>query len=124
MAELVTLEEDISYDSANRWNGGMFKWRGVDVPLIIYDALVDTDIKDISGSHVAILNTPSDNARCQFVAILVCGIPRLTKLNSKDISIADEEGSDYDKSLVRYQGEVYRIPNLDKLEQKAVTMLA
>lgn len=124
----VTIAEVVDYASTDapantpEWLVGHLNWRGLDLPVISYDA-ANGDTLTIPGDNrgrIVVLNTISDHhQRVPFIALVTQGIPSQARLTEEQIRRLDGEAGPADLMQVEVEGDTAWIPNLDYLESLA-----
>jgi len=124
----VTIAEVVDYASTDapantpEWLVGHLNWRGLDLPVISYDA-ANGDTLTIPGDNrgrIVVLNTISDHhQRVPFMALVTQGIPSQARLTEEQIRRLDGEAGPADLMQVEVEGDTAWIPNLDYLESLA-----
>ncbi len=104
------------------WLMGHMLWRGLNLPLISYDAANGGQAVAPEGNRgrIAVLNAISDARQRQpFLAIVTQGIPRLVKVEESLVRETEQEKGPADRMSVELEGQTLYIPNLDYLEALA-----
>ena len=124
----VTIAEVVDYASTDapantpEWLVGHLNWRGLDLPVISYDA-ANGDTLTIPGDNrgrIVVLNTISDHhQRVPFIALVTQGIPSQARLTEEQIRRLDGEAGPADLMQVEVEGDTAWIPNLEYLESLA-----
>lgn len=104
---------------APHWLLGYLQWRGRHVPLMAMEAIAGGELPQLTRlSRLAILNTANGSADVPNVAIVVGGIPRLTRVMPGLLQPV-EGGGPVTKARAFMAGQTIQIPDLDKLEEMA-----
>lgn len=104
---------------APKWLLGYLQWRGRHVPTISMEVMLGQEAPQLTRlSRIAILNTPSGDPEVPHVAIVVGGIPRLTRV-TPDLLQAIEGDSPTAKVRAFMAGQTIQIPDVEKFEQMA-----
>lgn len=117
VAEVVGYSEPDAIADGPDWILGTFLWRGWQVPLISFAALIESrESEPVNGARLCITKTLIDNERMPYIAILAQGFPRLTTItqdnltevpmDSKPIAVAGQVIVESTEALV---------PDLDRL---------
>lgn len=110
---------DKPLQGAPEWLLGYLQWRGRHVPLIAMEAIGGGELPQLTRlSRLAILNTANGSADVPNLAIVVGGIPRLTRV-IPGLLQAVEGGGPVTKARAFMAGQTIQIPDLDKLEDMA-----
>lgn len=108
---------------APAWLVGDLNWRGMQLPVISYDAANGAATPGQAGhrGRIAILNTIGrHHGELPFVAVVTQGIPSQTRIAEDQIRRCDGETGPADLMLVDVDGEIACIPNLEFLESLAL----
>ncbi len=119
LAEIVAFSEAGVIENSPEWLLGMFPWRGLDVPLISFEALQGGQPAETGKrSRIAIFNTLSGNPDLPFFAVVVQGIPHLLMANQSVVTAVAEDTDDQEAVLahVLIEAEPAIIPDLDRIE--------
>ncbi|KEF33053.1 MAG: chemotaxis protein CheW [Gammaproteobacteria bacterium] len=124
----VSVAEVVDYASSDAeantpdWLVGYLDWRGLQLPVISYDA-ANGDILTVPGDNrgrIVVLNTIGDNHQeTPFMALVTQGIPSQARLTKEQIRELDGENGPADLMHVEVDGESAWIPNLEYLETLA-----
>lgn len=124
VAEVTGFEPPAPVPNAPAWLSGMLRWRGIDVPVIAYERLLENAADGYRPERIVVLNTLNGNPKLPFVAVLVSGIPRLIVAEQAGIEEV-EPLQDEPPALLRRvkmaEGE-FIIPDLDALEQMVLRL--
>ncbi len=102
------------------WLLGYLQWRGRHVPLMAMEAIDGGELPQLTRlSRLAILNTANGSADVPNVAIVVGGIPRLTRVTPGLLQPVEGGGSSLAKARAFMAGQTVQIPDLDRLEEMA-----
>jgi len=123
LAEIVDFANpEPAPEGSPDWLVGHMVWRGLNLPLISYDAANGGQAVTPEGNRgrIAVLNAISDHRRRQpFLAIVTQGIPRLIKVEEPLVRETEEEKGPADRMSVDLEGQALYIPNLEYLEKLA-----
>ena len=126
VAEIIPFSQLLTTNSSIDWVLGRLQWRGVSIPVICYEMLNGSPAPRPSpNARFAVINGVGNNPHMPFYAVLVQGIPKLKKVEEKDIQEVDAMvgmGA-MDQMSVSVEGEAAFIPDLDLLEQQLLSVL-
>ncbi len=119
VAEIVEYNAPTPMKDAPAWCLGMVVWRGIEIPLLSYEAFVGGELPaEQSRLRIAVLNTLNGNAELPFIGVVLQGIPRLlTAGNDNVVASAAEDPIDGIVFKVSAGSEQAMIPDLDALER-------
>ena len=126
VAEVVAYFGNVDKPKAGapKWLMGYLQWRGKHVPTISMEVMVGNDAPTLTRlSRLAILNTPSPNSEVPHVAVIVTGIPRLTRV-TEDMLQPIDGVTPTAKARAFMSGQTIQIPDVEKFEQMALETMA
>lgn len=109
------------------WLVGHMSWRGLNLPLLSYDAANGGQAltPDSSRGRIAVLNAIGERRQqVPFVAIVTQGIPRLVKVDESLVKETGLKTGPADQMSVELEGQDLYIPNLEYLEKLAADLAA
>lgn len=122
IAEVVDYASNDAGTGAPDWLAGRLEWRGLNLPVISYDA-ANGGTLSVPGENrgrIVVLNTISDNNnKLRFMALITQGIPSQVRITEDQVKRLDGENGPADLMQVEVDGEAAWIPNLDYLESLA-----
>lgn len=122
IAEVVDYASDDAGTSAPDWLAGRLEWRGLNLPVISYDA-ANGGTLSVPGENrgrIVVLNSINDsNKKLRFMALITQGIPSQVRITEDQVKRLDGENGPADLMQVEVDGEAAWIPNLDYLESLA-----
>ncbi|NWO05729.1 MAG: chemotaxis protein CheW [Alteromonadaceae bacterium] len=122
IAEVVDFDSTHAGDNTPDWLIGFIDWRGLQLPVISYDAANGGELM-VPGENrgrIIVLNTIGPgHATSPFMAMATQGIPSQTRLESAQIRQVDADPGPADQMQVEVDGETAWIPNLEYLESLA-----
>ncbi|SHK16710.1 chemosensory pili system protein ChpC [Marinobacter antarcticus] len=122
IAEVVDYASNDAGTGAPDWLAGRLEWRGLNLPVISYDA-ANGGTLSVPGENrgrIVVLNTISDNnKKLRFMALITQGIPSQVRITEDQVKRLDGENGPADLMQVEVDGEAAWIPNLDYLESLA-----
>lgn len=124
IAEVVDFAADAAKADAGtpHWLIGRLSWRGLDLPVLSYDAANGGDPArpDHNRGRIVVLNTIGKyHDAMPFMALVTQGIPSQTRIGEADLRQLDGEGGPADLMQVDILGEIAWIPDLEYLESLA-----
>lgn len=122
IAEVVDYVGTDPRDNAPAWLLGELNWRGLNLPIISYDAANGGEATVPGGNRgrIAVLNTigPNHN-QLPFLALVTQGIPSQARLVEEQVRVIDGDTGPADLMKVEVDGDQAYIPNLEYLEALA-----
>ncbi|MGO1500425.1 MAG: chemotaxis protein CheW [Marinobacter sp.] len=126
IAEVVDYASNDAAAGAPDWLAGHLEWRGLNLPVISYDA-ANGGTLSIPGDNrgrIVVLNCIGDNSKkLRFVALVTQGIPSQVRITEEHLKQLNGENGPADLMQVDVDGEAAWIPNLDYLESLATASL-
>lgn len=124
VAEIVEYHAPTVVEDAPSWCLGKVSWRGLQIPLLSYEAFVGDELPaEQSRLRIAVLNTLNRNADSPFVGVVLRGIPRLLTVGAGNVAVAsDVEPVGGVLSRVQAGGEAAMIPDIDALERSVASL--
>lgn len=102
---------------APEWFGGMITWREQEVPLLIFEKIMNIDAsKPQQYRRFIILNAPNNKGCSPFIALGCQSIPSLNILDEARVDISDKKSEQV--THIKLDGEEYVIPKVILLEEK------
>lgn len=126
VAEITEYRPAEVPDGMPAWCLGKVAWRGLEIPLISYEAFIGEEVPEESSRfRIAVLNTLNKNADTPFIGVVLKGIPRLFTAGSETV-VAEAGAAAVEGILARVQavGEAAMIPDIDALERSVVGLNA
>lgn len=123
IAEVVDFASTTAPANAPEWLAGILEWRGLNLPVISYDAANGGAVTAPGGNRgrIVVLNTIGDHHdTIPFMALVTQGIPSQTRLTESQVKRLDGETGSADLMQVDVEGEIAFIPDLGFLESLAL----
>ncbi|MCW8932647.1 MAG: chemotaxis protein CheW [Gammaproteobacteria bacterium] len=123
VAEVTELSNIQPLLGAPEWFGGMMSWREQDVPVIIFEKVMNIEAsKPQKYRRVLILNTPNNKGCTPFIALGCQSIPSLTMIDEARVDLT---GKKSEQAIhITLDGEDYIIPNISFLETKVSEVMS
>lgn len=124
----VSIAEVVDYASSDAgtdtpdWLVGYLDWRGLNLPVISYDAANGGSRSVPSGNRgrIVVLNTIGEHhQQVPFMALVTQGIPSQARLTESQVKRLDGDTGPADLMQVEVDGDNAWIPNLEYLESLA-----
>lgn len=122
IAEVVDYVGTEPRANAPAWLLGELNWRGLNLPIISYDAANGNEAIVPGGNRgrIAVLNTIGPNhTQLPFLALVTQGIPSQARLAEEQLRVIDGDTGPADLMKVEVDGDQAYIPNLEYLEALA-----
>lgn len=122
IAEVVDYASEDAGSKTPDWLVGYLNWRGLELPVISYDA-ANGESLTIPGDNrgrIVVLNTIGEHHQeTPFMALVTQGIPSQSRLSEAEVHRVEAETGPADLMKVEVEGESAWIPNLEYLESLA-----
>jgi chemosensory pili system protein ChpC len=125
IAEIIPYSAPDPVDDVPNWYLGCFTWRGIQVPLVAFEAINDEPFTSpVQNRRIAILNNVTGDPTLPFCGIITEGLPRLMRLLPEEIA-EDTEAMMGPAELARVlvNGERASIPNVAYLQNQVLKLL-
>lgn len=126
MVEIISAKDTSHMDDVPDWYLGKMPWRGVDVPLVSFEAAGGVEAKQINlNTQVAVLYTVNEDAKCPYIGLVISGVPHVSNF-SRDQIITDPESLLEDDShpmvaqKTRINGAAVSILDIDAIESMII----
>lgn len=123
IAEVVDFTGAEPVENAPGWLLGQLEWRGLQLPVISYDAANGGEavMPDGNRGRIAVINTiGKHHDQLPFLAMVTQGIPSQARLVEDQVRPQEGETGPADLMVVDVDGHTAYIPNLDFLESLAI----
>ena len=88
VAEVIQFIQPRPLQERPSWFLGTIEWRGLNVPLVSYEGIIDESQNKPSlnrNTRIAICNNVSGQEELPFFAMVIQGIPKLLKVKTEDL---------------------------------------
>lgn len=125
VAEVIPWREPTREEDVPTWYLGRIHWRGVDVPVVSFEAVNDEPFATQGrGRRIAILNNVTGDPNLPFCGIVTEGLPRLMRVMSDEIvEDPDQLCGPAETARVFVSGERAAIPDLAYLQKRVLELL-
>lgn len=119
LAEVISYTAPDSPAQDDEWLMGFASWRGVDVPLVSFESVMELAERPEpgQGSQVAILYGVVEGNLCPYLGMRLQGIPRSVVVSEDMLEEQPGETRPYVRSQVKVDARSALIPDLPALEQ-------
>ncbi|WP_198263660.1 chemotaxis protein CheW [sulfur-oxidizing endosymbiont of Gigantopelta aegis] len=113
VTEVSSIEPKLG---APEWFGGIMKWREQDVPVVIFEKIMNSEAsKPQQYRRLLILNAPDNKGGTPFIALGCQSIPSLTIIDESRVAPSEEKSEQV--THIMLDGEEYIIPTVSYLEK-------
>ncbi len=123
IAEVVDFAGAEPIENAPEWLLGQLNWRGLQLPVISYDAANGGEAVTPAGNRgrIAVINTiGKHHDQLPFLAMVTQGIPSQARLAEDQVRPLEGDTGPADLMAVDVDGHTAYIPNLEFLESLAI----
>ncbi len=120
VAEIIDYRDPQPISDAPKWLLGMVPWRGLQLPLLSFEAVLHGAPPEASARlRIAVMNTLNGNPDVPFFGIVLQGIPHLVRADEASVTRTDQgdEATPGVLARVDVNGEPAIIPDLDAVEK-------
>ncbi len=122
VAEVTEMGEIEPRLGAPEWFAGMLNWREQEIPVLIFERIMNPQAsKPQNYRRVIILNAPDNKGCAPFIALGCQSIPSLSMVDES--RVAASELKDEQVVHIKLDGEQYIIPRIDYLEQQVSSVM-
>lgn len=123
VAEVTDISKIEPRLGAPEWFGGMMKWREQEIPVLVFEKVMNIDAsKPQKYRRVIILNTPNNKGCAPFLALGCQSIPSLTMVEESRLGISERKSEQ--AVHIKLDGEEYIIPDVSLLEERVSQVMA
>lgn len=117
VAEVTAFVEPQPLSNTPSWVLGMFDWHERKIPLIALENFESSEAKNQrTYLHIAVFNRIADTT-VDFFGLQLSQIPRMHRINPKDLTAPKKSTLPYLLSDLRFREEEVAIPNIEWIEQ-------
>ncbi len=120
VAEIIPYEPLQRVEGTPDWFLGLLSWRGVQVPVTSFEMLTveraSFSLVSVSSASLVILKGLSDKSDLPYHAMVAQTLPRKVDLEESMIFETAESPERTESARVRFEEEVFSIPDLDFVE--------
>lgn len=126
IAEVIPYQKPNPVENLPNWIQGMLEWRGLEIPVIYFDALEDSKekMKPNKSHHIAIFNRLIDSPELKFFGLILNKMPQMLRFKRADISYVDNPNKSYLLAEAMVREQKVLIPNINWIERKVIEATA
>ncbi len=97
LAEVVSLRDVDKVDNAPQWLLGKMHWRGVDIPLVSFEAAAEGAGAAMRANQAAVIHLISADGKAvyPYVGLSISGLPHISDFSKEQITIDAYERKDH-----------------------------
>jgi len=122
IAEIISARDTSDVENTPDWYVGKMPWRGVDVPLVSFEAAVGHEAKGLNlNTQIAVLYAVSKDAKYPYVGLVISGVPHVSSFSKDQIitdpdSLLEAESHPMVAQKTRINGAAVSILDIDAIE--------
>jgi chemosensory pili system protein ChpC len=119
LAEIVSLRDVKKVDNAPQWLLGKMHWRGVDIPLVSFEAAAEGANAAMSANQAAVIHLISADGKAvyPYVGLSISGVPHISEFSKEQITVDAQERKAHPMvaQRIRINGAAASILNIDSI---------
>ena len=119
LAEIVSLRDVGKIDNAPQWLLGKMHWRGVDIPLVSFEAAAEGANAAMSANQAAVIHLISADGKAvyPYVGLSISGVPHISEFTKEQITVDAQERKAHPMvaQRIRINGAAASILNIDSI---------
>jgi len=126
VAEIISARDTSHVENAPDWYVGKMPWRGVDVPLVSFEAAIGHEAKGLNlNTQIAVLYAVSKDAKYPYVGLVISGVPHVSAFSKDQIitdpeSLLEAESHPMVAQKTRINGAAVSILDIDAIESMVI----
>ncbi len=121
VAEIISVQGVREVGDSPRWMLGKARWRGVDIPVVSYEAAGGEDAEAVSlNTQVAVMYSASEEEGTQYpyIGLAMHGVPHVSTFSREQIRVDEQASNDHPMvaQKVRLNGAAAGILDIDAIE--------
>jgi chemosensory pili system protein ChpC len=120
VAEIISVQDVREVEDSPRWMLGNARWRGVEVPVVSYEAAGGYDAQAVNiNTQVAVMYTVSEDGEYPYIGLAMHGVPHVSTFSRDQIRIDEQASSEHPMvaEKVRINGAAAGILDLFAIEE-------
>ncbi len=119
LAEIVSLRDVNKVDNAPQWLLGKMHWRGVDIPLVSFEAAAEGSSTAMNANQAAVIHLISADGKSvyPYVGLSISGVPHISEFSKEQITVDAQERKAHPMvaQRIRINGAAASILNIDSI---------
>ena len=96
VAEIISVQDVREVENSPRWMLGKARWRGVEVPVVSYEAAGGDDAQAVNiNTQVAVMYSVSENSEHPYIGLAMHGVPHVSTFSRDQIRTDEHVSSDH-----------------------------
>lgn len=120
VAEIISVQDVREVEDSPRWMLGKARWRGVEVPVVSYEAAGGDDAQAVNiNTQVAVMYSVSEDSEYPYVGLAMHGVPHVSTFSRDQIRTDEQASSEHPMvaQKVRINGAAAGILDLFAIEE-------
>ncbi|MBT8129066.1 MAG: chemotaxis protein CheW [Gammaproteobacteria bacterium] len=120
VAEIISVQDVREVEDSPRWMLGKARWRGVEVPVVSYEAAGGDDAQAVNiNTQVAVMYSVSEDGEYPYVGLAMHGVPHVSTFSRDQIRTDEQALSEHPMvaQKVRINGAAAGILDLFAIEE-------
>jgi chemosensory pili system protein ChpC len=124
VAEIISVNDVSEVDGSPRWMLGKARWRGVELPVVSYEAAGGDSAQDVNiNTQVAVMYTVSDETeqdkKHPYIGLAIHGVPHVSTFSRGQIQTDEQASSEHPMvaQKVRVNGAAAGILDIYAIEE-------
>jgi chemosensory pili system protein ChpC len=123
VAEIISVQDVREVDDSPRWMLGKARWRGVELPVVSYEAAGGDDAQSVNiNTQVAVMysaNDDSEDKQYPYIGLAMHGVPHVSTFSRDQIKTDEHASSEHPMvaQKVRINGAAAGILDLFAIEE-------
>ena len=96
VAEIISVQDVREVENSPRWMLGKARWRGVEVPVVSYEAAGGDDAQAVNiNTQVAVMYSVSEDGEYPYIGLAMHGVPHVSTFSRDQIRTDEYVSSDH-----------------------------
>ena len=120
VAEIISVQDVREVEDSPRWMLGKARWRGVEVPVVSYEAAGGDDAQAVNiNTQVAVMYSVSEHTEYPYIGLAMHGVPHVSTFSRDQIRTDEQASSEHPMvaQKVRINGAAAGILDLFAIEE-------
>lgn len=126
IAEIISAKDATRMENVPDWYLGKMAWRGVDVPLVSFEAAGGDKARSVNlNTQVAVLYAVNKDAVYPYIGLVISGVPHVTRFSREQIivdpeSLLEVHSHPMVAQKTRINGAAVSILDIDAIESMVI----
>ena len=121
VAEIISVKEVVENENKPEWFLGNMNWRGIDVPLLSFEAAAGDEVSKVNLNTQAVVlyavGKDGDDVESPYLGLVMSGVPHISRFTREQIATDSEDQEDHPMiaQKVRINGARVSILDVDAM---------